>query len=733
MTDQTLTFADAVAAIKGGTPNSKGWVNGVCPAHSDTTPSLGIKDFANGRIAFKCQAGCKKAEIIAALEVKTGKKYGAKKGSKKADRQPVERGITLQQYSELKKLPVDYLESIWHEGECIYEGKPAIIHTYWGPDLSIAGMKVRLSIDSHDTLWAMHKESVPYGLFPLEMLRRAGRRISQLTIVEGESDTQTMWFNGIPTIGISGKTGWQDEFARFPQIAEVPEIIIVQEPDAAKEAQRVALSFIRRRVWLVPFPDDPKDPSALWLRNLDPVKFRQVWETVTSKAGILINDGFAPTDTGNAERLVYRFGDDFRWITNKGTFAVWNGCIWEKNDSGENLLPHTKEVARDARAITDPNWSKTSESAGKRKAMIAMTKGETDVLTDDSLFDKHPMLLNVQNGTIDLETGTWREFSRDDFLTKKAPVVFDPLADCPKFDEFMRFIFNRDDETIHWILKALGYSLTGNIGESCFFICYGLGANGKTTLIEIVMQLLGSDFATPAKFSTFIVSKLKDSKYELAQFQDKRLVTSVEPRKAGHLDEEVIKQMTGGDMIRARDIYERDVTYYPEFKLWLAMNNKPRIVGTDDGIWRRVRLIPFQMQIPDSMRVKEFHKVLFGEEGPGILNRLIQGCLDWRKEGLGMSGAIEQATREFRASQNVIQSFFDEHTILGQNNLHAKAGSLYKAYVAWAEQQNEFVIRQNEFAEELARRGFEKKRAHEGFEWWGVGLKSEQTEFDDSA
>src|SRR5262249_42672445 len=218
---------------------------------------------------------------------------------------------------------------------------------------------------------------------------------------------------------------------------------------------------------------------------------------------------------------------------------------------------------------------------------------------------------------------------------------------------------------------------------SCFFICYGLGANGKTTLIETMMQLLGPDLAR--KFSTFVSSKMHDPKYEIATFNGARLITAVEPRKAGHLDEEVLKQITGGDQIMARDIYEKNVVYYPEFKLWLAMNNKPRIIRTDEGIWRRVRFVPFNVRVPDHMKVKEFHKVLFAEEGPGILNRLLNGVRAWRQEGLQMSGSIAKAMAEFREDQNVIQGFFETHTISGKRGMHAKAGDLYASYKQWAE------------------------------------------------
>ena len=745
-----LTFQDAVAATK-ATGRNGGWYNGLCPAHKDATPSLGLKERPDGSFAVSCKAGCSRQDVIAALEQKTGKRLRKKK-EEEHPKAPL--GITLQQYADLKKLPVAYLKSFstfevspngdpgkmhpfaFRHGtdeRRQHTDMPAVVHTYFdepeGDRLTgkICGFKYRLSVDSHNTLWCDHTKSVPYGLGHLQWahLQWGDEQIVDwIVICEGESDTQTLWFAGVPAIGISGKNGWQDEFANIGLLRNVKEVYIVKEPNS-DFAEQIAPSFADKRVYILPFEEPIKDPSALWISNPAVDAFWKTWNERLACAQ-LMNDGFANTDTGNAERLVAKHGPNFRWLDDEETFCVWDETVWRKNASGQNLLPWTKEVVR---SIPNDDWRQTSESSGKRQAMIAMTKGETDVIARDDIFDKQPMLLNVANGTLDLETQQLRDFCREDLLTKKSPVSYDIFSACPKFDDFMDFTFGGDQDLIHFMDKALGYTLTGKVDESCFFICYGLGANGKTTLIEVMMQILGPDFGRPAKFSTFISSgKMGDSKYELATFKGRRMITAMEPRKAGHLDEEVLKQMTGGDQIMARDIYKANVVYYPEFKLWLSMNNQPRIVGTDEGIWRRVRFIPFLHTVPDSRKVKDFHKVLFNEEGPGILNRLLNGLRSWQDEGLQMPKAIADATSEFRAAQNVIQGFFDEHTLSGKRNYHVKAGDLYDAYRHWAEDQNDFVIRPNEFAEELKRRGLEKRRAHEGFHWWGITLKAAPTE-----
>lgn len=711
----TLTFSDAVAAISGqGSP--RGWYNGHCPAHNDSTPSLGIKEHPDGSFAVKCQAGCTRQQVLAALEEKTGKRFGAANKNKR----PEPAGLTLERYAEMKKIPGIFLQFFFRVVNGVYGGKDAVGFPYYDEESEFVGLKVRLSENSHDTKWAGHTKSVLYGLATLQNLERINKwDVSRVVLCEGESDTHTLVFNGIPALGVSGKQGWKPEFAKLPVLKNAKDIFVVQEPDAGDFVDEVIGSFPAGKAHRMALPT--KDPSELWI-NSTPQEFDAAWGKAIEGA---YDNSIPFTDTGNAERLVKMHGQNFRWVTDEETFHVWNGTVWQRNKSGDILLPHTKEVAR---AITDPDWQRSSESSGKRRSMIAMSKGETRVLAESSLFDKHRMLLNVQNGTLDLATGELRDFRREDFLTKKAAVEYDLFAECPRFDEFLNFIFDGDKDTIHFMLKALGYTLTGEVGESCFFICYGKGANGKTTLIETVAQILGPDFALPAKFSTFVSSKMHDPKYELAKFKGARLVTAAETGQKGHLDEEVLKQVTGGDQIMARDIYEKNVVFYPEFKLWLAMNNKPRIIGTDDGIWRRVRFIPFNVKVPDHMKVKEFHKVLFAEEGPGILTRLLDGVKAWQEEGLEMSKAVASATAQFREAQNVIQGFFDTHTVSGEHGMHAKAGDLYARYRQWAEDNNESVIRQNEFAEELTRRGFTKRRSHEGFHWWGITLKAAPAE-----
>jgi putative DNA primase/helicase len=210
-----------------------------------------------------------------------------------------------------------------------------------------------------------------------------------------------------------------------------------------------------------------------------------------------------------------------------------------------------------------------------------------------------------------------------------------------------------------------------------------------------------------------------------------RLVIASEPSKAGQLDAVTLKQITGGDQINTRNIYQENSVYYPEFKLWFAANSEPRISDTDDGIWRRVHKINFNVQIPKAQQIPEFHKVLFAKEGSGIVNRLLEGIHAWQEDGhLIMPPEVQDATDKFRLSQNVIEDFFDTYCTVGKPNLHAKMGFLYLAYKSWAEVRGETVLRTNEFAEVLDRRpGLKRKSVwHDGMHCFGLTLKSQPME-----
>ena len=333
------------------------------------------------------------------------------------------------------------------------------------------------------------------------------------------------------------------------------------------------------------------------------------------------------TDLGNAKRFASEHGRDVRYCHRWKKWLIWDGRRWVKDDTG-TIQERAKETAiailsEAAKELHDEKrkkllaWQKQSEFEHRIRALITLAQSEDGLPVRVEELDCDPMLLNLQNGTINLTTAEFREHRREDLITKVAPISYDPNATCPQWLLFLDRIMNGNNELISFLQRAVGYSLTGDTSEHALFLFYGTGANGKTTFLEVLRHALG-DYVMSADFSSFIVSRGASVRNDLARLAGARLVTAVESEANRRLAEEVIKQITGGDTITARYLYSEHFEFRPQFKLFLATNHKPRIRGTDVAIWRRIHLVPFTVTISNEEQDKALPAKLRGE-APGIL------------------------------------------------------------------------------------------------------------------
>ena len=349
---------------------------------------------------------------------------------------------------------------------------------------------------------------------------------------------------------------------------------------------------------------------------------------------------YPQTDRGNAQRLVERHGRDLRYCHPWGKWLVWDGQRWKIDDTGEVMrrakgtasaiyaeasIPSRKaaeEPDEDKRELKAKiaelmsKWARGSESRYRIEAMILMAQSEPGIPVLPSDLDTHPLLLNRENGTIDLCTGKLLEHRRGDLITKLAPVSFDPDATCPTFDRFLAQILAEDDELIGYLQRAVGYALTGDVSEQALFIFYGTGANGKSTFLNAVMAMLG-DYALKA--TPDLLMKGSGHPTEKTDLCGRRFVSAIETEEGRKLAEVFVKEATGGDAIRARRMREDFWQFDPTHKLFLATNHKPVVTGTDHAIWRRLRMIPFEVTTSDDDMDKKLPEKL-REELPGILN-----------------------------------------------------------------------------------------------------------------
>ncbi len=439
----------------------------------------------------------------------------------------------------------------------------------------------------------------------------------------------------------------------------------------------------------------------------------------------------ALTDVGNAERFVDQHGDDLRYVPAWSTWLVWDGTRWRRDTKGlhlERAKATAASILEEAAAAPDTDRVKlakhaiASENINRIRAMVVLAQSSPEIPVDPDELDADPWKLNVRTGTLDLSTGQLHSHARADLITKLAPVDYDPAAACPTFERFLDQI-QPDADVREFLARWFGYVLTGSTREHKFIVGYGSGANGKTTLTDVFETILG-DYARQA--APDLLMRRRDDPHPtgLADLQGARLVLAAETAQGRRLDESLVKRLTGGDQIKARYMRENFFEFTPSHKLMLSTNHKPQIDGTDHGIWRRTRLIPFAVTIADHDQDHELPAKL-RREAPGILAWAVQGCLRWQKNGLTEPTAIVAATADYRTESDTLGQYISDHCVL-VDGVRARAKDLYDQYVTWAEANGERSMSQKAFGTALGERGLEK-RSSNGIVWHGIALKAPET------
>jgi P4 family phage/plasmid primase-like protien len=443
-------------------------------------------------------------------------------------------------------------------------------------------------------------------------------------------------------------------------------------------------------------------------------------------------EGDPDTDTRNAFRLVERVHGYAHYVAEWRDWIVWDGKRWVR-DSLLQVMEFAKETAReiyhDAAAEKRKEdgeklakWAKTSNEKKRLEAMIALARSDSRIVMSVAQLDCDPWLLNAQNGTIDLKTGRLREHGCDDLITKLAPVKYDSSGKCRRWKRFLLEIMGGNRNLVRFLRRAVGYCLTGDAKERVLFVLHGLGRNGKSVFLMVIRKLLG-DYALKIKARTLLIKRNESDSYEVADLKGIRFAYASESTEGERLDEALIKELTGGEEISARNPYEKNFRFFPEFKLWLGTNHKPEIRGTDKAIWDRVRLVPFRVRFgtPDRPENKKLLEELL-EELPGILNWALQGCLEWKQIGLGESQEVETATESYREEMDSLADFIESECVLS-DGIQVNATALYGSYINWAKKNQEEPLKRKAFASRMEGRGFTKKKSSLSF-WVGIGLSS---------
>lgn len=439
-------------------------------------------------------------------------------------------------------------------------------------------------------------------------------------------------------------------------------------------------------------------------------------------------ESFPLTDTGLAERFALQHGDDVRYCFPWVKYLVWDGTRWKIDDGGmvdqlgkqtvRGILREAADEPNDERSEALVAFAKSSESISRRNAMLTLARSEPPIPITPEVLDKNAWILNCSNGKLDLRTGQLCEHRREDYITKLCPVESRSEATCPTWLATLDKCFGGDVDLIAYVQRFAGYCLTGDVSEQVLNIWHGIGANGKSTILNAMMEMMGPDYSMKGTADLLLMKYNDAHPTALTDLHGKRLVACIETDEGRRLAESLVKELTGGDPIRARRMREDFWQFWPTHKVVLACNHRPTVRGTDHAIWRRLKLVPFNVVIPPDERDKQLPAKL-REELPGILAWAVRGCLDWQQHGLGEPKAVIDATADYQSTEDVLLNFIGECCVIGHGT-KAKASDLLAAYKEWSGDKH---VTAKRLAAALTERGIERY-TNNGVWYRGIGLST---------
>jgi putative DNA primase/helicase len=592
--------------------------------------------------------------------------------------------LTLEQYARAKGFDVEFLKR-----EGVEQHARGVLFKYTNSDGSPAARhKLRLALGkSRKRFEYFPATGEPLTLYGLPSLTEA-RAIGTLHLVEGETDWLTMRAHGLLALALPGaKTA---NLLNRDHLEGIGRIFIHRHNDDGGDTfvrarvQRLGLLKFVGKARVVCYPAALKDANELHLKHLsDLAGFDAELEQLIPESHVCGGDhtgasgkGSAVDDTALADikiadRIRATHGDDLLYSPSRG-WLTWDGRRWSFDETDE-VFKLAEEVVRnlyhDAASEPDADSRKklvklaeTYSKAERLNGALRFARAHLTVTADK--LDHDPFLLNVLNGVIDLRTGEVRPHRREDLITKMIPVAYDQCATAARWYSFLTEIFAGDLELCEYIKRAVGYSFSGDQREHCFFYLWGTGSNGKTTFLEVLLALAG-DYGQAAPATLFLVDR--NIPVDIARLRGARFVAVSETAESRRLDEEKIKKLTGEETISARHLYKEPFEFRPTHHLWLASNHKLQVRGTDEGIWRRPRLIPFTVQFQDPRERRDtknakdlnLRSQLLGEL-PGILRWIVEGATEYFADGLVEPGCVKAATAAYRREQDHLQDFIDE-------------------------------------------------------------------------
>lgn len=448
-----------------------------------------------------------------------------------------------------------------------------------------------------------------------------------------------------------------------------------------------------------------------------------------AKQNVIISE-YELNDTGNAHRFIEKFGDKIRYNVDNNKWMIYNGKYWQYDvynnikNFAELMIEDMKQQAlvvqnEEQRQMLLKNVKRALSSSGKQ-AFLFEANHLPGIPCTNNDFDKDAFLFNCEDGVINLKTGELIPHDKSLMISKISPIKYSK-KNPEKFIKFVNEIFNNDAELIKYMQKILGYALTGSTKEQCMFMLLGDGSNGKSVLLEILNKVAGS-YGAVSEIEVLLEKNNKTANLgEIARLNGIRNVITSESQIGDKLNESRIKMMTSGiEKIVARYLYGNEFEFFPIFKIFMATNHRPIIRGTDNGIWRRIKIIPFNVIFENDKRDKELVFKL-EQELPEILNWLVEGALLWQKEGLENPTLIDESIKDYRSEMDVVQKWLEESCEI-HPSYREKSTELFQNLCNYIAINKEYQMSNTMFGRNMSKK-FSKRRFGGSIYYLGIKLK----------
>lgn len=595
---------------------------------------------------------------------------------------------------------------------------------------------------------------VPYHLPRL----RAAASDATVYIVEGEKDVETLEARGLVATcnpGGAGKWHFVAEVAR--EAIDARPVIVIADKDLPgyRHAQQVAASLPKATILECPDTKDISDHLAAGgsLADLRPINSASYDDEPPDPVAPNDDDEEVPledtdaeifasqprtNDEGNAQAVLAYCGKDFRYAVKWTRWLAWTGTHWALKGAEHRLFRCVvkvaqreyhfclkriaaikKELVEESKrnglnspkgiALADQvaaenillKWHHQSQNKAKVEACI--TQLESCVGVDHEDLDEDPWLLNCENGTVDLRTGDLRPHERDDLITRCLAIPFLAEQRAPAWENFLSQCMGGSALLTTYLQRLVGYTLTASTQEHLLVFCYGTGSNGKSTFLRVLQNLLGPYAVAAPRTMLFAQKAGEVHPTELATLYGRRLGVCSEVGEDAALDEAKVKDLTGGDVISCRRMHEDFWDFAPTHKLWLGGNHRPVIKGTDDGIWRRLRVVPWLVKFDGETKDPTLSAKLAAEI-PGVLAWAVKGCLEWQRVGIADPPDVLDATAQYRGNSDVLGEFFKAHVVFHADGRMA-AKALRSIYESWCEEMGHLPVGARKFGARLRIQG----------------------------